>query len=901
MTSEATSHQASGRAFERKVQRAAWALVFEQLWLRLWIILVLGGLYFLLSLISVWPLVGQFVHGLAAGLFGLGVLAALFRAGRINWPTRDEAIRRIESVSGVPHRPASSYEDTLSASTHDAATLALWKAHRGRMAQLLSRLKSGKPRPRTDRYDPFALRAMLVLFLVAMTGLLGEGAWERMRSAFHFGSPDAMANTRLDAWVAPPAYTGKPPVMLADGATDAAASAAAKAGGDKAASVTPEVPEKSILIVRASGSGLERLGLEISAEGAEPVRLEADPKKSASDVSELRHELKRSATLRVMNGKIEIARWPIDVIADKPPKIWLNRRPELTPRGSMKLSHSVEDDYGVASAVAKLDRAKPAPGDPAKAWAQTDPLRGPRWPLSRPPPFKLTLPHGAAKDSAQYTFLEFNSHPWAGRKVIMTLEAKDVAGQIGRSEPFEMILPEKHFNKPLARAVIEQRKKLLEDHRTRSQVRTALAAITHEPEGFIDDMRVYLGLRTAYYRLTSDRTRAGMKSVTDQLWQIAQRIEDGDLSDAERRFKEAQDRLAKALRDGASDEEIKKLMQELREAMGDFMQQLAKKNESEQDPDADGQDPNNQSLRQQDMERMMKELEDTAKNGSREQAQQLLSEMQDLMERVQTGKQTEAQAKQSKEMMESIKELSDTASEQQRLMDDTFDEQKNQNGQDGSHGKPNMKGSPGGEDGKKSQGGSPGNKGQQKAQRGRGQPGGRQGQGMPDANSQGGDGAGQEPSPNERQLGERQKGLKDRLGRLQRDLRAKGHGSPEQLDAARRAMENAERGLAESDLEGAAEQQGQALEKMRQSAQSMAQDMLSKIPGRQGQNADTPRDPLGRPQRSQGPDNGTSVKVPDKIDQQRAREILEELRRRVGEASRPPVEIDYLERLLKRF
>jgi hypothetical protein len=77
--------------------------------------------------------------------------------------------------------------------------------------------------------------------------------------------------------------------------------------------------------------------------------------------------------------------------------------------------------------------------------------------------------------------------------------------------------------------------------------------------------------------------------------------------------------------------------------------------------------------------------------------------------------------------------------------------------------------------------------------------------------------------------------------------------------------------------------------------------MAAKMPQRYGRNAETQRDPLGRPQRSQGPDLGTSVKVPDKIDQQRAREILEELRRRSGEATRPPVELDYLERLLKRF
>ena len=45
----------------------------------------------------------------------------------------------------------------------------------------------------------------------------------------------------------------------------------------------------------------------------------------------------------------------------------------------------------------------------------------------------------------------------------------------------------------------------------------------------------------------------------------------------------------------------------------------------------------------------------------------------------------------------------------------------------------------------------------------------------------------------------------------------------------------------------------------------------------------------------------TEVKVPDQIDVQRAREILEELRRRIGESTRPPIELEYLERLLRRF
>ena len=61
------------------------------------------------------------------------------------------------------------------------------------------------------------------------------------------------------------------------------------------------------------------------------------------------------------------------------------------------------------------------------------------------------------------------------------------------------------------------------------------------------------------------------------------------------------------------------------------------------------------------------------------------------------------------------------------------------------------------------------------------------------------------------------------------------------------------------------------------------------------------RDPLGRPDRSNRPDLGLSVKVPDAIDIQRAREVLDEVRRRLGDPSRPPIELDYLERLIRAY
>ncbi len=890
--------RAADRSFERKVRRARMAVVFEQVWLRLWLALAVVAVFLLVSYAGVWPRLPLPAHLLLLGLFGLALAAALFSFSRVSWPTREDAIRRIERVSGVPHRPATSYEDTLSAPSPDPQTQAIWQAHRARMAALLGKLRSGKPRPRTDRFDPFALRAALLLALVGLTGLLGDRVGERVRDAFTLAASPAETQARLDAWLTPPAYTGRAPVMLADGAGGMRTPPAAADADGKAR--LPEVPARSTLIVRVGGMGSTPLVVEVQptlakGETAAAERIEAEPESGAGDLKEVRTEMTRSARVRALAGGSELAAWDIVVIPDQLPTISLSRPPELTPRGSLKLTYSVADDYGVASAGVKLKKLPDPPRDPKKAWAQPEPPRGPRAPLLRPPKLELRLPRPNATSAEAHTYFEMASHPWAGRKVVMTLEAKDVAGQIGQSPGFEMILPERQFAQPLARAIIEQRKKLMEDSRYRPTVVLALDALTLEPEGFIDDARVYLGLRTARYRLVSDRSRAGTKSVVDQLWQIALRIEDGDLSDAERALKDAQDKLAKALENGASEEEIKQLMQELRQALNEFMKQLAQENQ-EGEPQ-DGQNPDQQSLAQDDLERMMRNLEEMAKSGAREQAQQLLSEMQDLMERLQAGRQDQDQAQRTRETMKMMEELGNMVGDQQQLMDETFREQRAQEDsgqQSGQEPPPGAKGMAG--DGEPGDAGAPPGQ-SDRAQRGRGQGGG-QGEGQQGRGDQLGQGQGRRGLDD---LTQRQRALKDRLGQLQKQMHEKGGASSQQLQDAEGAMHGAEEALERGDLAEATEQQGRALDQMRQGAQNMAQEMMRNMPQRYGQSGNTPRDPLGRPQRTQGPDLGTSVKVPDQIDVQRAREILEELRRRLGEATRAPVELDYLERLLRRF
>ena len=168
-------------------------------------------------------------------------------------------------------------------------------------------------------------------------------------------------------------------------------------------------------------------------------------------------------------------------------------------------------------------------------------------------------------------------------------------------------LPERRFTKPLARAVVEQRRKLVEDPRDRLQIARAIEALTLEPEEFIDDLQVYLGLRSVFYRLQQPSTRSVRNSIIEQLWNVALRIEDGNLTDAERALKAAQERLSKAIEEGASDEEIQRLMQELRQALAQFLDQLRKQAEGQQQPMPQGTS-RNQMMTPQDLDQMLKKI-----------------------------------------------------------------------------------------------------------------------------------------------------------------------------------------------------------------------------------------------------------------------------------------------------
>jgi len=832
------------------VRRARWTIFWERLWPALAQFATVIGLFLTVSWLGVWLYVPPLARAGGLIVFAILAIAAIVPFVFLRVPAVADALRRLDH--GARHRPATTIADQLAVTPQDPYSLALWKAHVARTLATARAFQAGWPSPRVALRDPYALRSLILVAGIATFIAAGGEHWKRIAAAFDWQGVVLPANFRVDAWINPPVYTGKPPIILAG------IHPGEPVRTDSEAGEPVSVPAGSTLVIRATG----KLNLDISGRGGvTPAREEV---RAPAGTQEYRFKIAATGTA-TLRGAGDDLTWAFNAIPDKSPTIALTKDPEQQARGSLLLSYRLEDDYGVTEAQATFARKDEPGGDKPDAR-----------PLFGPPDFPLVLPQARAKSGVGQTIKDFTDHPWAGAEVTMILVARDEGGNEGKSEPFAFRLPERVFTKPLARALVEQRRNLALDAGARPQVTTALDALALAPEKFTPDAGVYLGLRSLFWSLVRAKTDDDLREVTARLWQMAVGIEDGNIADAQAALRNAEEALRQALERGASDQEIKQLMDQLRAAMDRYMQSMQEQLKNKQQL-ARPLDRNSRVLRQQDLKNMLDRLENLARNGAKDAARQLLQQLEQMMENLQMAS-PDQNGDDLNDMMSQLDELGDMIHEQQNLRDRTFRQGQN-NGQ---------------------------NKGQ--AQRRR--------------NGQQGQQGDQQSDESMDQLRQNQQALRDRLNKLLEELKKRGLGQNQkgeqgqgqngmdQLGQAGEAMGEAEGQLGDGNADSAVDSQGRALDALRKGAQGLAQSMQQQMgqgpgPGQNGRlglpRAQRDTDPLGRPLRGRDYGDDVTVKVPGEIDVQRARRIIEELRRRFGDILRPQEELDYIERLLKDY
>lgn len=461
------------------------------------------GAFLALALLGLIALLPPWPHVAVLVLFAVAFLAAaILGFRRFTLPSRAAADRRLEAVNGLAHRPLTVLADQPVTLGPESAFL--WRTHVERMARRLARARVGPPHPGLAARDRYALRAGLIVALVAGIVVAGANAPPRLAEAF---VPELPAGPvppapELVAWLTPPAYTHLPPIFLAP------------PGGALSA------PRDSVLAVSITGGeGAPRLVLGDRAVAFHEIGRQSFRASATLD---------EASRLVLSRGAHRIGAWDLTLIPPGAPMIAFAATPGADPQSpATRIPWKVSDRYGVTALAARLSLA-------ARPGAN---------PISIPIPLANVDPRKASGTA----LADLSANPWAGLEVEGVLVGRNGAGASGKSETVRFRLPEIAFHDEVARALIAVRKELALEPQNRTRAIVGLGRLSMAPAVRNGDFGGFLNMRAIAALLAEQPAESAVDEAERRLWELAWHYEAGPTAATRQELAAAERALERAL------------------------------------------------------------------------------------------------------------------------------------------------------------------------------------------------------------------------------------------------------------------------------------------------------------------------------------------------------------------
>jgi hypothetical protein len=587
-----------------------------------------------LCLIAVIGAAGSLTEALPAALVSAGACLTWLLCAYLFWRSwqlfqpmsEHEAGRALEEAAGLKElRPLSGGEDRR-ISGDDA----LWSWHQARLIEAAATLS--KPvKPKLSWRDGAKALALSVALALCW---LNPAATAR---ALTFDLSPLMGDGDLvvEVWAEPPGYTGLPLIRLDRSQAEVA------------------LPVGSRVTARVDGAR----GAPVLRGPSRTTRLK--PAQGAAWQGQI--EITRSGTLKLDRLGTR-AQWHIEAIVDQKPKLALPKPIQIDPKGRLDVAFQASDDYALAAAFLRIRPVKVPEGLAGYSVFDTSiPLEG-----------------VAGENGARRVFIEIGDHALAGLRVEAQIVVRDGSGQETASEPTKLTMPERTWQSSLAAAIQEVRLMILREARPYQRPLPRFATLFENieaggpvsdvlnlgpikldlsdpqpgaPPGISNATRRLraiaetmvqfglsdlgqLSLHYALERLSIARDVADAHSVAPLLWQMALQIEASTQTPAQQKVAQAREALKQALEQGAPPEQIQQLTQELREAVGERLQELAEQGGSGEGGEQGQSGP---QISAGDLEDRLRQLEESGSSGSREDALAQLDQLDELLENLQPG------------------------------------------------------------------------------------------------------------------------------------------------------------------------------------------------------------------------------------------------------------------------
>lgn len=782
-------------------------LYAEQVWASSALIFCVTGLFVAVTFSGFWQAIDPFLHLTILFVFAAGVLWGIrqFR-GRFTAPDRDAIHARLEQESGLSHRPLrSQLAEPVRSLFESEKTSQFWELHQQQQALALEKISLFHPRLGLSSGDKYSFRSLVLILIFSGFMIGGIAPFQHFKTAFTPNLSGPVQVVEMDIWAVPPDYTGFAPQLIKQSQPQIS---------------KPSTPEQTIQIpVFRLPQGSKFVGRVSGGDKNIPKLLNGPQTHLFDQLDPLNFQIElpdiSSGRWTLKKDSETLLQWDVDIIPDLAPIIRILTLPDVTDRAALQLAVLAEDDYGILDLKAHLSR------------------------LDSEGSFELVLPFSMGSTAIESkSYHDLTAHPWAGLPVELWVEGADHRGQSGQSKKVKITLPERDFLHPVARALALERKQLfINPEENRIDVVGALDVIISLPEAITKDLSAILMVSVARSTLLFREEPQAITEAAELLWQAALKFENGNLTLAEQALRDAEQKLMVALNNGASDDEIKQLVEELKQAMSEFLKELSRNQDQAQS------NPNGaEALETQDLNNILDQIDDFARSGARDEARKLLSQLQDILENLQaTGPKSGQPSKADRQMLENMEKL---LGKQQDVLDQTL-----QSTQRSGYFKDRPSDS---------------------------QP------------QQFGD------------LAKQQEALRQMLGEMMTEMGMKGK-IPGALGKAERAMNTAREQLQLGDGSEAQLSQQQAMQQLQKGLEGMAQAQGMGASGRYGKNGpkDPLGRSSGGQGKEPNPDN--KLNIFDKSNLSNTRAVLNELRRRLSDPNRSDLEKKYLKRLLERF
>ena len=815
-------------------------LFWERAWPALIPILAPVTILAAISLFDFWKHIPVWAHW---GLLGLGLaatIAAIIRFGHeMRWPTHLDGLRRLEADGKLAHTPLQTLTDVPFDRSQAPASDTSQQQNTLWQAHLKRTQESARGAKLKGAHATADHRDPFALRF-SLIGLLILGVIAAG------DNPWRRFATTFSPGASRETLASRADIWIDAPAYTGVAPVYLIRGGEKLPDLGDQlnVPSGSTLLAQINGTrgvSLSFIDTEGTRENAKALN---DEEEQSSTTSRLTLKLTKPGLIQLQLGANR-GKWPLYVVDDTPPIVEFVNPPDVNKNRAIRLHYQFEDDYGAAEAHLHF-RLNPDQARPLDAPEfQEEALTAVR---------EIALNDASGPSGERQHTLPVESDPWAGLEVFAKIVITDGAGQTGETEEVALTLPARPFFNPLAKAVIEQRQTLAVANQEIQRVRDAFNGITIIPEEFYEDTSEYLLLRTAFWRVQNENDNQHTDTV-EHFWPLALELEDKALELARRRLEAAFEALRQALEENAPQERINELRADLQQAIDDYLQALAQAGVPE-----DSGGGGAEQIGTNTIEEMLDAIEDLSESGANNAARQMLGDLESLMENLRLSQ-----------------------------------------GGSGSGGVPNPNA-----DGSEGEGNTPEERAGELIGRQR------------DLSNRSFE-QGQQPGANGDDLAQEQgdiagtlQDLLDQLDNTSGNQPQDGSGGTPDPDGkagqafgeALREMQRAENALNAENFGAAGTAMDRAIAKLREGAQALAEEQARQAQadenGEQegGGDGENGLDPLGRP--TGGTASG-NVDVPDGADPALTRDLIEKMRRRLGEQGRSEEEIDYLERLLEAF